>query len=138
MKRIPEEIIEQIKESTDIVEIIQEKVNLKRTGSNFTGLCPFHSEKTPSFSVSPSKRIYKCFGCGEGGNVFTFLMKTQNLGFEEAVRVLANRAGIEIEEESQERADARQTREKLENINRTAARFYFDQLRRNKDRKSVV
>lgn len=133
MKRIPEEIIEQIKESTDIVEIIQEKVNLKRTGSNFTGLCPFHSEKTPSFSVSPSKRIYKCFGCGEGGNVFTFLMKTQNLGFEEAVRVLANRAGIEIEEESQERADARQTREKLENINRTAARFYFNQLRRNKE-----
>ncbi len=131
MKRIPEEIIEKIKENTDIVEIIQEKVNLKRTGSNFTGLCPFHSEKTPSFSVSRPKQIYKCFGCGEGGNVFTFLMKTQNLGFEEAVRTLAGRAGIEIPEEDKEQADARLARETLENINRAAARFYFDQLRRN-------
>lgn len=131
MKRIPEEIIEQIKDNTDIVEIIQEKVNLKRTGSNYTGLCPFHSEKTPSFSVSQTKQIYKCFGCGEGGNVFTFLMKTQNLGFEEVVRTLAGRAGIEIPEENQEQADARLARETLENMNRSAARFFFDHLRRN-------
>ncbi|UUM12586.1 DNA primase [Clostridiaceae bacterium HFYG-1003] len=131
MKFIPEAIIEQIKEQSDIVEIVQEKVRLKRTGANYTGLCPFHSEKTPSFSVSRTKQIYKCFGCGEGGNVFTFLMKTQNLTFDEAVRHLAQRSGIEIPEENEEQADQRQARETLENINRTAARFYFDHLRQN-------
>lgn len=131
MKRIPEEIIEKIKENNDIVELIQEKVNLKRTGANYTGLCPFHSEKTPSFSVSRQKQIYKCFGCGEGGNVFTFLMKTQNLTFEEAVRLLAGRAGIEIPEENGEETGERRAREIMENINRTAARFYFDNLRAN-------
>lgn len=131
MKFIPEEIIERIKENTDIVDVVQEKVNLKRTGSNFTGLCPFHSEKTPSFSVSRQKGIYKCFGCGEGGNVFTFLMKTQNLSFDEAVRLLASRAGIEIPEENREDTEGRQARETLENINRVAARFYFDQLRQS-------
>lgn len=131
MKRIPEEIIEKIKENNDIVEIIQEKVNLKRSGANYTGLCPFHSEKTPSFSVSRQKQIYKCFGCGEGGNVITFLMKTQKLNFEEAIRILAQRAGIEIPEENEEQTGARLAKETLENINRTAARFYFDNLRQN-------
>ncbi len=131
MKRIPEEIIEKIKESNDIVDIIQEKVNLKRSGANFTGLCPFHSEKTPSFSVSRQKQIYKCFGCGEGGNVITFVMKTQKLTFDEAIRLLGQRAGIEIPEENEEQTGVRLARETLENINRTAARFYFDNLRSN-------
>ena len=136
MKRIPEEIIDKIKENNDIVEIIQEKVNLKRSGANFTGLCPFHSEKTPSFSVSRQKQIYKCFGCGEGGNVITFIMKTQKLNFEESIRLLAQRAGIEIPEENEEQTGVRLAKETIENINRIAARFYFDHLRSNQKARS--
>lgn len=131
MRRIPEELIEKIKESNDIVDIVQEKVNLKRSGANYTGLCPFHQEKTPSFSVSRQKQIYKCFGCGEGGNVITFLMKTQKMTFEDAVKDLARRAGIDMPEADGEQSKEGMDREVLENINRTAARFYFDQLRQN-------
>ena len=88
---ISEEIIEKIKEQTDIVDVISESVKLKRAGRNFIGLCPFHNEKTPSFSVSQDKQIYKCFGCGEAGNIFTFVMKTKNLPFVEAVKYLGDK-----------------------------------------------
>lgn len=131
--KIPEEIIEKIKENTDIVEIIGEKVKLKRTGANFMGLCPFHSEKSPSFSVNQQKQFYKCFGCGEGGDVFSFLMKTQQLNFFDAVQLLAERAGIDLPREDKAEAGRRMARETLENINRTAARFYFDNLRARPD-----
>lgn len=77
--QIPQEIIEKVKEQTDIVDIISESVRLKRTGKNFIGLCPFHNDKTPSFSVSQEKQIYKCFSCGEAGNVLTFIMKQKIL-----------------------------------------------------------
>ena len=75
--QIPEEVIERIKQENDIVDVVSENVKLKKTGRNYSGLCPFHHEKTPSFSVSPDKQIYKCFGCGEAGNVISFVMKVQ-------------------------------------------------------------
>lgn len=93
---IPDEKITEVRNRTDIVEIVSESVRLKRTGKNLLGLCPFHTEKTPSFTVSPDKQIFYCFGCGEGGNAFSFLMKLMGLSFPEAVRRLAERYGIDI------------------------------------------
>lgn len=95
---IPENIIEQVRQTSDIVDIIGQYVRLKKRGRNFLALCPFHTEKTPSFSVSADKQIYHCFGCGKGGNVFTFLMEHENMSFVEAVRLLAQKAGITIPE----------------------------------------
>jgi DNA primase len=93
---IPENIIEEIRSRADIVEIVSDALLLKKSGQNFKGLCPFHSEKTPSFTVSPEKQIYHCFGCGAGGNVFKFLMETQSLPFVEAVKILASRTGVSL------------------------------------------
>ena len=89
-----EDIVEQVRQSNDIVDVISSYVNLKRSGSNYMGLCPFHNEKSASFSVSPGKQMYYCFGCGAGGNVFTFLMEYENLTFVEAMEELAEKAGI--------------------------------------------
>ena len=96
MARIPETTIERIREQNDIVEVISEYLPLKKSGSNYKALCPFHGEKTPSFNVSPDRQIYHCFGCGVGGNVFTFLMEYEKVSFVEAARRLAKRAGIEL------------------------------------------
>ena len=93
---IPEDKISEVRNSADIVEVVSEVVRLKKTGKNHIGLCPFHSEKTPSFTVSPDKQIFHCFGCGVGGNIFSFLMKQEGITFPEAVRSLARRYGIEI------------------------------------------
>ncbi len=99
---ISEETIRQVRESTDIVEVISEYVSLRKRGaSNFFGLCPFHEEKTPSFSVSSDRQIYRCFGCGKGGNVFTFLMEMERISFIDAVRRLAEQAGIRLENDKQ-------------------------------------
>ena len=95
--QIPEEVIERIKQENDIVDVVSENVKLKKAGRNYSGLCPFHHEKTPSFSVSPDKQIYKCFGCGEAGNVISFVMKVRNLGFIDAVKYLADRVNIELD-----------------------------------------
>ena len=95
--QISEEILERIKNENDIVEVISETVRLKRSGRNFMGLCPFHNEKSPSFSVSQDKQIYKCFGCGEAGNVISFVMKNRNMSFLDAVKYLASRANITLE-----------------------------------------
>ena len=95
---IPEEIITKIRGSQDIVEVISRHISLKKTGQNYIGRCPFHSEKTPSFVVSPGKQIFHCFGCATGGNVITFLMKYESITFPEAVKRLAHDAGIEISE----------------------------------------
>ena len=86
-----EDIVEQVRQSNDIVDVISSYVNLKRSGSNYMGLCPFHNEKSASFSVSPGKQMYYCFGCGAGGNVFTFLMEYENLTFVEAMEELAEK-----------------------------------------------
>jgi DNA primase len=129
---IPDEIIQKIKDANDIVDIVSQKVRLKRAGKYYTGLCPFHNEKSPSFTVTPDKQIYKCFGCGEGGNVFTFIMKTQNLEFFDAVKLLAEKANIEIAAESPKAVKERDTNEKLYKINTDAARFFFSKLRISK------
>ena len=94
--RIPENIIEQVRNDADILNIVQDYVRMKKAGNNYVGLCPFHDEKTASFNVSPSKGFFKCFGCGKGGNVITFVMEVERLDFADAVRWLADRMGIEI------------------------------------------
>ena len=91
---IPDEVIQEVLDKTDIVEWIGRTVSLQKSGKGFIGLCPFHSEKTPSFHVRPELRIFKCFGCGAGGNVIRFVMETEGLEFREAVRMLAEEAGI--------------------------------------------
>ncbi|MGE4650078.1 MAG: DNA primase [Myxococcota bacterium] len=96
MGRIPDEIIEKVRDHTDLVELVGRNVSLKRAGRSYTGLCPFHDEKTPSFNVNPERRSFYCFGCQEGGDLFAFVMKTESLTFAEAVRSLAREAGIEI------------------------------------------
>ncbi len=110
MARIPDEVIDEVIRRTDIVSTVQQYVTLKKAGANFKGLCPFHSEKTPSFNVHPGKGIYKCFGCGEGGNVIGFLMEIEGWNFPETVRMLAERHGIEIPEESDRDREAAQKR----------------------------
>jgi DNA primase len=133
MAKIPDEIIEKIQESTDIVEIISSHFPLKRAGRNFKALCPFHQEKTPSFIVSPDKQIFHCFGCNAGGNVFSFLMKYEQIDFLEAVQMLAKRAGIELpskkEEVSREISD---TRELMYKINQLACEYYHYVLLKTK------
>lgn len=101
-RRIPEEIINEIRHQTDIVAVISEYVTLTKTGKNYKGLCPFHKEKTPSFVVSPQKQIFHCYGCGVGGNVFTFLMQQEKYTFPEVVRVLAKRLGMSLPTETPE------------------------------------
>ena len=93
---IPDQLIDQIQEKTDIVEVISRYVPLKKLGRNYKAPCPFHNEKTPSFIVSPEKQIYHCFGCGAGGNVFSFLMKYENLQFPEVIEMLAEKCGVEL------------------------------------------
>ncbi len=123
---IPEEKISEIKNAADIVDVVSESVALKKTGRNYLGLCPFHSEKTPSFSVSPEKQIYHCFGCGAGGNVFGFIMKKEGLSFPETIGVLAKRYGIALptRQLSPEQKRKMTERESLLEINRLAAEFY--------------
>ena len=94
MARFSEEQIEQVRQRSDIVEVIGNYVRLKRSGSGYVGLCPFHNEKSPSFSVNPARQMYKCFGCGVAGNVITFVMEYENYSFPEAMEFLAGRAGI--------------------------------------------
>lgn len=130
---IPGDKISEIKNSADIVDIISEAVILKKAGRNFVGLCPFHSEKTPSFSVSPEKQIFYCFGCGMGGNVFSFLMKHEGLSFPEAVKMLAKRYGIEIAAHSMSPEQKRKISEKenLFDLNRHAKDFFHQTLLNN-------
>ena len=93
-----DDIVEEVRARNDIVDVISGYVKLQRRGSSYFGLCPFHNEKSPSFSVSPSKQMYYCFGCGAGGNVFTFLMEYENYTFPEALKMLADRAGVSLPE----------------------------------------
>lgn len=123
---IPQDKLSEIKNAADIVDIISEEIILKKAGRNFVGLCPFHTEKTPSFSVSPDKQIFYCFGCGTGGNVFSFLMKQRGLSFPEAVRSLATRYGIDIPMRSMspEQKQRMNLRDSLLSINRQATDFF--------------
>lgn len=134
---ISEDIIQKIKEENDIVDLISESVKLKRTGRNYLGLCPFHHEKTPSFSVSRDKQIYKCFGCGEAGNVFTFVMKSKNLSFPEAVKFLADRVNIDIDFDK-DNGRRKNTFQKLYRLNVEAARYFFKCLSVNRKAKEYL
>ncbi|WP_133014754.1 DNA primase [Clostridium cuniculi] len=133
--QISEEILEKIKSQNDIVDVISERVRLRKSGRNFTGLCPFHNEKTPSFSVSQEKQIYKCFGCGEAGNVISFVMKEKNLPFIEAVKYLANRANIPLEMNNGEKSKSAKKKDLLYRVNVEAAKFFFSNLMNNQNAK---
>ena len=137
---IPEEKINDIKNSADIVDIISEVVVLKKSGKNFLGLCPFHSEKTPSFTVSPGKQIFYCFGCSVGGNVFSFLMKQEGLSFPEAARMLARRYGIDIPVRTMSPEQKRRIseRESVLAINRQAMDFFRCALLENRSGKKAM
>lgn len=124
-----QELIRQIESHIDIVDIIGERVELSRRGNRYWGLCPFHSEKTPSFSVSQEKQLFYCFGCHQGGNVFTFLKKHDKLEFREALQYLANKAGIDISRYQSLRPSAKGARDNtIIEINQEAARFYHELL----------
>lgn len=126
---IPQEIIEQVKDRTDILDVVSGYVTLSKAGQNFKGLCPFHSEKTPSFMVSPSRQIFHCFGCGTGGNAFTFVMKMEGTSFPETVRELARKAGIAVPEVQGIRHHQDSgNREKLEKLNEAAQAWFMHNL----------
>ncbi|HHW49541.1 MAG TPA: DNA primase [Clostridiaceae bacterium] len=125
----PDEIIEEIRISNDIVDVVMEYVKLERKGKDYFGLCPFHKEKTPSFSVVPTKQIFYCFGCGRGGNVIHFIMNIENLEYIEAVKMLADRAGIQLPEgDSREEKEKAFLKREITRINTEAARFFFEAL----------
>lgn len=132
MARIPEDTVERIAAASDIVDIIGSHMQLKRAGSSWKGLCPFHHEKTPSFHVNPSRQTYKCFGCGAGGGVFRFVMDYEHVDFQTAVRRLAARANIPVEEESPEDRHRRGERDRLLALHRDAAAWFHENLMRQK------
>lgn len=129
MVRYSEELIEEVRNSNDIVDIISQYVVLKRSGRNYFGLCPFHKEKSPSFSVSPDKQIFHCFGCGAGGNVFHFISKIENVNFVESMQILSERAGIQLPTlDSNEDSKKQLLKSKVYEINEIAAQFYHENL----------
>lgn len=131
-----EEQIEEVRISNDIVNVIGSYIKLKRSGSSYTGLCPFHNEKTPSFSVNPARQIYKCFGCGASGSVITFVMEYENYTFQETMEALAERAGITLEKQSASAAYKEQQNIKMQllEINRKAASYYYAKLKSQQER----
>ena len=129
MPRYSDETIEEVRQANDIVDVISQYVHLKRSGRNFFGLCPFHNEKSPSFSVSPDKQIFHCFGCGVGGNVFTFLSRIEGVNFVEAVQTLAERANIQLPtfENNVDKAKE-ELKAKVYKVNEYAAQYYHENL----------
>ena len=127
----PDELIEEVRARNDIVDVVSGYVRIQKKGNSYFGLCPFHNEKSPSFSVSQSKQMFYCFGCGAGGNVFTFVMQYENYSFQEAVKLLAQRAGINLPEaEYSEEAKKRDSqRARLLEVNKEAAKYFYYQLR---------
>ena len=134
-----DELIEEVRSANDIVDVISRYVRLQRKGSNHFGLCPFHNEKSGSFSVSQSKQMYYCFGCGAGGNVFTFLMEYENFTFHEAMESLAQRAGITLpvkEQTARQRQEA-DYRSRLLEVNREAGKYYYMLLRNERGERAM-
>ena len=123
----PDSFIEELLARNDISDVVSSYVQLSKKGGNLFGLCPFHNEKTPSFSVSPDKQIYHCFGCGKGGGVINFIMEIENLGYPDAIRFLANRVGMAVPED--DRGESGQLRRRIVNLNKEAARFYNSLLK---------
>lgn len=129
MARYSDELLEEIRSHNDIVDVVSQYVTLKRKGRNYFGLCPFHNEKSPSFSVSPDKQIFHCFGCNVGGNVFHFIMKAENVSFFESIQILAARAGIELPTISSSVDEAKtKLKEEVYKLNLDAAQFYHQNL----------
>ena len=129
MARYSDEVINDVRQSNDIVDVISQYVHLKRSGRNFFGLCPFHNEKSPSFSVSPDKQIFHCFGCGVGGNVFSFITQIEGINFVEAVQMLAERANIQLPT-LQDNGDSQreELKAKVYKVNEFTADFYHQNL----------
>lgn len=134
----PDEIVDEVRQRSDIVDVIGSYVRLQKKGSNYMGLCPFHNEKSPSFSVSPGRQMYHCFGCGVGGNVFTFLMEYENYTFVEALKALADRAGVRLPEleYSEEARRAADKKSRLLEVNKLAAKYFYYQLRSERGRQA--
>ena len=129
MARYSDETIEDVRQSNDIVDVISQYVSLRRSGRNYFGLCPFHNEKSPSFSVSPDKQIFHCFGCGAGGNVISFIMKVEGINFIEAVQLLADRANIALPTlQNNEDSGKEKLKEKVYQVNSFTADFYHKNL----------
>ncbi len=133
--RYSDDVIEEVIRRTNIVDLIGQDVHLKRAGGSYTGLCPFHAEKTPSFNVSPSKQMYYCFGCHAGGNALTYMMEYHNYTFTEALKILAEKAGVQLPEESlsEEQRAASEKKARLLEIYKSAASFYYFALKRKTD-----
>ena len=125
----PQSFLDELVARSDIVDVVGSYVALTKKGANYFGLCPFHNEKTGSFSVSPDKQIYHCFGCGKGGSVISFIMEIENLSFPEAVAFLANRAGMHLPEQSDD--PGAKKRQRLLALNRDAARFFHARHRKD-------
>ena len=127
----PEELVEEVRAKNDIVDVISGYVRMQKKGANHWGCCPFHNEKTPSFAVNGAKQMYHCFGCGVGGNVFTFVMNYENYSFPEAIKMLADRAGVNLPEleYTEEMKEKENKRARLMEINKEAAKFFYYQLR---------
>ncbi len=131
MPFISEELVEEIRSANDIVDVISSYVHLQKKGTDYFGLCPFHNEKTPSFSVSQRKQMYYCFGCGAGGNAITFLMQYENATFQEALETLAGKAGITVPKQELTGRERQQAdrRARILEINKAAAKYFYAQLR---------
>jgi DNA primase len=136
--RIPDDKIDEVRNANDIIEVISAYVHLKKRGKNYIGLCPFHTEKTPSFTVSADKQMYHCFGCGKGGNIFTFLMETDKISFVEAVRSLASKAGIFIPEETAPVTEEQTEFENYYAICRSAGMHFFRNLTETEEGKEAL
>lgn len=140
MSYYSEEIIEEVRSANDIVDVVSNYVSLKRNGNNYFGLCPFHREKTPSFSVAAEKQIFHCFGCGKGGNVFKFIMDVENISFVEAVQMLAERAKIDLPSNDSrdlflsqdELIQKEQSKKNMYEINKLAGRFFYENIQKSK------
>ena len=137
MSKLSEDILS----SVDIVDLVNKYVTLKRAGANFTACCPFHNEKTPSFMVSPSKQIFKCFGCGKGGNVITFMQEIERIDFRDAAKELAKQANIDLAKyqiDPKKHDDRQDEKEKIKRIHKLAQKFFLDQLEKNPSAKKYL
>ncbi|MDE5982802.1 MAG: DNA primase, partial [Duncaniella sp.] len=139
MKKIDHETVQRILDAADIVEVVSDFVSLKRRGANYIGLCPFHNERTPSFSVSKSKGICKCFSCGKGGSAVNFIMEHEQLSFQEALRYLARKYNIEIREQemTQEEIEQQSERENMLAVNDFAMRHFEKNLTETQDGRDI-
>ena len=132
MQKIPADLIDDIRQKANIVDIIGDYVQLKKAGKNYLGLCPFHEEKTPSFNVTEEKQIFKCFGCGKGGNVFSFLQEIEGITFVEAVKKVADRVNVPLNIEVNDQSPRSQNQQRLIALHRTAFELYQHVLTKTK------